>query len=527
MNEEQIRQWMMERLYGEISQEDAKRLDGALSQHAELAQEWQDAQAAHRMISQVKDSDAPYMLQDAIHQAARNLPANSSPSFRWGRWLAAAVILVASGAVYLEWNGNTPVSTSALSKEASLPKITMGAPLKLKTNSIDESESQQLNQVRMMKAAPSADSSDSIALASSKGHIDRKINSKSAADAESLFRTGLGVYNQAFTKIGDERHTLLKSAIITLSDVVKHYPEQSEWAAMAMTLIADSHRALDDVDAAIQTYETLINQCPESDEICKQARVSLIELLLTQDDRTTEVDQQLHILAEREKQSDEFASLALTASNKIGEKDPEQAYSWAMQVLSTWPPQHIYHQKAQRFASQYFEDAMNSCAIKQWWKLGPLESFSVQFEDVPPVASTKRFNGYDHKTVAWEKIQQENSQIDFSKDGIKQDAYRAVFLATNVESPKNQVVLFSLKAKARALLYVNDEMVWKGAMNRAGWRQPQWAAARNEIKCSLKQGWNRIVFKVFFPTGKSEDTQFSVTILDTDHNIKHDLSTSY
>ncbi|MDP8244029.1 MAG: hypothetical protein P9L94_08120 [Candidatus Hinthialibacter antarcticus] len=521
MNEELVRQWMMEHLYGEIHPEDDQRLNDALQKNPELAQEWQDAQAVHLLMRQTEHSDAPLALQDAVQQAARNLSANDASFFRWGRWLTAAVVLVASGAAFLQLNGNLPDNYLVESEETQSPEIAMAPQFKLQ---MDEPNSESTG---LMKIARNGDSNEAFTLATSKGHIEHKASEKRDAEAEDLFRTGLGVYNQAFTKIGDDRLTLLKSAVITLSDVAKLYADQKEWAALAMTLIADSHRALDDIDSAIQTYHQLISSYPESDLICTQARISMVELLLTQEDRLDEVDQQLNVLAKQEKLSDDFASLALTASSKIGEKHPEQAYTWAIQVLSSWPPQHIYHQKAQRFAAQYYKDALAAHSIQPWWQLGPLDNFSVQPEDIPAIASTKTMPGYNNRPVAWDKVRIENGFIDFSQDKIKEDAYRSIFLATHIDSPEPQVVILALTAKVRGLLFVNDELVWKGALNRNLWRQEQQNLSRHSIQCPLKKGRNTILFKLFFPTGKKDDSQFSVAILDTDHNINHDLTASY
>lgn len=520
MNEERLRQWMMERLYGEIRPEDDRALDDALSQSPELAQEWQDAQAAHQMLQQIERPEAPLSLQYAIQQAARGVPAEPPSSFRWRRWLTAAVVLIASGVVFLQWNGNLPKNISDETAQIQSPEIAMAPQFKLQV------EAPNLESTRMMKIAQDTDSNEAFTLATSKGHIEHKASEKREAEAEELFRTGLGVYNQAFTKIGDDRLTLLKSAVITLGDVVKQYSEQKEWTALAMTLIADSHRALDEIVPAIETYQQLIASCPESDLVCTQARISLIELLLTQDDRDDEIDQHLNQLSPEKKKSDEFAALALTASSKIGERNPEQAFAWAQQVMAEWPPQHIYHQKAQRFAQQFQDAALSVHTVTNWWMLGPLPNFATRIETLPPISSRQSVPGFKNRAVVWKKTKIKKNTVDLTSPLVQDDAGRTVFLSTNIQSPEPQVIILALHTNALAHLFVNQDMVWKSG-NQIPWRIIDSVPARYEIQCSLKKGANPILLKMFFPSGKTDTNHFTVTILDTDHNIKRDLTASY
>ncbi len=515
MNEEQVRQLMMERLYGEIRPEDERALDQALEQAPALAQEWREIEEVHALFRKRPESNAPPPLQKSIQQAAVGVPADRHPTFRWGRWMAAAVIVAACGGAYDQFGGMD--STELRNEFAVVDQQVRAVPPNVELRSTDRLDTGNLSSHSMSADLPAPN--ESTQLVSAKAHIGHKQNAKREKEAESLFRTGLGVYNQAFTKLGDERTTLLKSAVITLGDVVKRYPEQREWSSMGLTLIADSHRALDDIDAAIQSYEQLIESCAELDEICTQARISMVELLLTQEQSTDEISEHLSILSLQENHADDYATLALTASSRIGESNPEQAYNWARQILTAWPPQHVYHQKARRIAQQYYQQALDQNAIKPWWVFGPLTNYSVQLDDLPPITSTRSIIGFTNTPVRWKKTELGNLAPDLSQDGVDQDAGRTAFLATHIESPENQVVVLALKTNARTMMFVNEELVWK--------QRPHSNATRQKVECSLKKGQNQIVLKMYFPNGKNDENHFSLTVLDTENKIKHGLNATH
>ncbi|MBI1386897.1 MAG: hypothetical protein GC154_00430 [bacterium] len=523
MNEEQIRQWMIERLYGEISPEDDLRLEEQLSADDALAREWSELLQAREWMRSLHDSGQAAPDPDAIHDEARRDLARRTifPA----RWLAAAAVLmlasVSAAVALLNPTPKTGVDGSAIVMNAPAPDITLRESVSRKVKPIREAVAvNSVTGLLSMNDAP-----EPALIAASHGgsaEIDA-----SAAQAESLFRTGLSVYNQAFTKVGGERKTLLESALLLLSDVVKQCPGEKEWAALAMTLMADSYRALDRTGDAIETYRELIARFPDSEITAQQARYSLAELMMSDEKYFGGIAGVINDLNASDGSSEQFATLALSAAGRVQNAEPEQALEWTRAVLAAWPGDHVFHQKAQHIADDIRRALRDRDAIHDWLFIGPFPDFAMGFGELPLAGSNSKMRGLNGQSVAWRPVALDEGRLLPLKGARIPDGKGWTgWLSTSVYTPHPRMVVISANTQAVYYLYINGEI--RSRQRNPSLIDPRELLRLNQSYCKvpLEEGWNQITFKVFFSTSNPEDAIFLVSVLDTDLNPIPDLTCS-
>lgn len=345
-------------------------------------------------------------------------------------------------------------------------------------------------------------------------------------ETEQLFRTALEVYNHAFAKVGDDREALLRSAIALLRDVNAYFPQQREWADMALLLIADAHRQLDDTDAALQACLALAERRHASDSLARQARVAAVEILIGERG-WEEANRELDTLFTHFPKDSETATLALTLARRLIDEQPEAALPWLNRLQEEWPPAHPIHAKAENLRDDLEQARLATLAIRDWWVIGPLSLGALYSEVIPqqsgnPSSPLGEFVQFDGARFEWRRTEGgEKKGIDLLMFMERPTLNASAFLQTFIYSDEEQVV---------CLIYFYEEdgptlHPWLNGerMSNTNWRAEGIRA--HPFNGKLQAGWNRLVVKTYFDTKIDEDRwPVAVLILDEHGRIATDLT---
>lgn len=331
--------------------------------------------------------------------------------------------------------------------------------------------------------------------------------------AEAYFKLGLKLYNNAFTKIGDEQRTLLESAIITLNDVEKKFPDQPAWVAFSLILIADSYRALDRIDDSIRTYRAMIERFASVEPYTRQARISLVKMLLQdyQPNRLHFIEQELNQLAKDNAASNDYASLALRFSELIETSNPAAALDWNRTVIESSPIHHPIHTKAVQL-SRRIEDRLRFAQyVRDWRIIGPFPESTAPMND----ANRPALNLFDHRTegldgFAW-LHHPYSAEESFSKTIENVLPNTCLFAKTYVFSPRRQAVVLKIGGTDGARIWLNRQPVAGDIWNT------DLPADSYQVVTTLNKGWNQLLVKSYH---LRDSQHWTLSVLITDRKGK-------
>lgn len=357
MNHETARQWILERLEGRLSPEQAARLEAYLQQHPELARECQAVQESHAWLQSQMGPEPSSETGQRIRQQARQTPALPPRWFTAKTWAAAAVLVFSLGLsalVYLDPMQSQGPQPATLSEKTTAPT--------------DRNASNQEAQPFQVQTTTSS-------------------SANSGQEAEALFRDGLAVYNRAFRKVGEEKATLLQSAVLILDDVPKLFPAQKDWAALALTITADAHREMGQPQKAIEAYQRLLSAYAQRQPIAQQARASLIRLLLQQNQNQAAADE-LGKLKPAAGDFSEATALTLTLAKQSQAQAAHIALAPLQQLAETMPPTHLLYGRIQAQQQTTLQQVLQQNTLREWLYLAPLSL------NTPPHEAPHLFAGH-------------------------------------------------------------------------------------------------------------------------------------
>ena len=532
---ETARRIMMDRLYETVAPDQLKKLEAHLLGCPQCAAEWDDVQRAHNMLASGLTQEVPMYLDQAIlsQTNAQTAPVPASRRFGWRRMAAAASFLIIVGISYQVWQQDDSVLSmqSDLSPNRSIQTdITAN-----KEESLASPNVMQREAISYMKSAPapsSMNSKQNAKLTSSQPQQSVQPallppRHKSSSKAEESFHTSLKLYNKAFTKTGDDKRALLRSGIIMLQDIETRFPEDGQWIALSMILIADSYRELGDADKAIETYQHITEQFSYSPVYSRQARASMLKLML--DKPQVNIDQAESILVQYQEQQPaptEFVKLALAYSAKINSSSPEHAYEWYNKIKKCLPAQHPLIEKANKESRDIELKLRNRYYIMDWKIVGPLEQTTL--------LETDRTGSYDKwfnsKRSKFDKKQTyiiKNSkryglvpEIDMVHLFGQSPHRSCAFAYTKIYSPEKRYAHLILGFSDGLRIWLNGENVSGGLENHRYMRDS------TSVKCRLKKGWNELLFKSYYHKEQGDinrEWKFSALLIDNNGNLMPEL----
>ncbi len=521
------RRFMMERLYESLSLDKIARLETHLERCPACAQEWDDVRHGHQFMSVSRTPAVPPHLDQAVLDAARTTDAQPEPrrgSYRVAKLTAAAsFLIVATVSVQLWFNGGSDPALDQQLEIASNLEFD-----RIETEKTIVRSGQPRSELTSAPARKSGVKVRGPEVRSRKGDSEHfyyaadKTNAADPKKAEALFRTGMTLYDNAFTKIGEEQQTLLKSAVLMLRDVEQKHPRQRYWIALSQILIADSYRALGEPLDAVRTYRRMIGLFPDMEQYCKQARASIVQILLDREEYLGEAERALRQYHTLYPSASEFPSFALAYSGMVQSSSPERAVYWYRQVQDALPAAHPQRMKAQRLTYAVEASIREKHYVKDWLVLGPLQQ-NVMLEEIGPISDDGESSGILNNLhaskrgvpTAWMRVK---SDADIDITGIlKESPVQACsFLKTAVYSPEKRTVSFWIGATNGCRLWLNNDHVfgksWKGSFQRDSLR----------LQFDLRQGWNDIVLKSYHIESKPE-WRFSLIITDMEGHLLNDL----
>ncbi|MGC9326909.1 MAG: zf-HC2 domain-containing protein [Candidatus Hinthialibacter sp.] len=442
---ETARRMMMERLYETLPPEKSRPLDAHIKECPDCAAEWEDVQSAHAFMKFLPEQTVPAHLEKAVLQQSEMeaLPPESEPFWQnWRKWSAAAVFILVVGVSYSLWDsGPQNLSSIAAGGNPDLNKTIAKLNGSLHPPIHDELPEEEGAQKRKEDEPFEPATLQSSAQYAVIGPPDSK-----ARNAEELFRTSLRLYNRAFTKIGEDRKAMLRSAILMLNDLETLYPSEKEWIAMGMILKADSHRALDEPEKSIEAYRQMIERFPDMPLYRRQARASMIQVMLDQESRIDEIEQQLAQFQTLSPPPVEFAQLALAFSEKISDCSPEQALVWYQRVENSLPERHPIRNQAANESALVEQKIRDRYYIQDWKVIGPLpqeilpESDSFSHGDVFS-SLIRQVEQLDYDLVNLVQRKPNGDPEIYLKDLLQQSPVKScAFAQTYVYSPKERWV---------------------------------------------------------------------------------------
>lgn len=522
------RRYMMERLFESLSLDRIDRLERHLERCPDCAREWDDVRHGHQFMSASRYPTAPPHLDQAVLDAARSIETEPAKR-RYAKPLtalaaAASFLIAAAISIQLWMNDDTvplPENVTNFNIEQKLfdtlsidrldqPSAELtAAPSPLRGVEVRDSKQNELAEKRDMKLY-------------SVEYAAAKPDTNAPKQAEELFRTGMNLYDNAFTKIGDERNMLLKSAVLILQDVQEKYPEQHYWIALSHILIADSFRALGEPLDAIQTYRRMIDLFPDMSTYCQQARASIIQILLDREDGVAELEQALTQYYTLYPGASQFPEFALAYSGMIQSCSPETAVRWYQRVQEALPPAHPQRLKAERLSYTIEESIRKNHYINDWLVLGPLIQ-NVMWDNIEEVSkggeSSVMLNNLHSSNrgtpTFWIRIK---SDVDTDITNVLKESpdKSCAFLKTAVYSPEKRQVAFLIGATNGFRLWFNGDQVFGRS-----W-QNHFVRDTIRIQQELREGWNDIVVKCFH-IRSDPDWKLSFIITDLEGHILNDL----
>lgn len=544
MSRETARRLMMERIYEGLSPKDEARLDRFIQENPDIAHEWEEVKNMHELLASVPDETVPAHLEQTILNSARSdrfkmTPNRSRNVYRY--LMAAASFLVIAYLPFALWhhspqnevirNFEEPkanLSDNEIKKEFNRSSSTYSFENEDRNrlesgekSSIAHSSSRTTNHT--LSITPSPQSSDSY-LAFDQTHTSKEHRNMfydrtiSEAEAEELFRTGLTLYNTAFTKVGEEREAMLKSAIVFLRDLEEKCADQYQWIALSLILMADSHRALGQIKQSVETYQHMIELFPNMDTYVKQARFSIVKLLLDHEDTLKEAEKALREFEHLYPETPEFAEAALTYAEKMKTHNPESSLIWCRRITEKTSEANPAWNKAHRLAQAVDQQLADYSYIKDWWIVGPFDEGYLPMITTNNTKNNNKTNKfYDVKEsffeslngdiIRWQRpFENEHGDVDFSQfiDSIRKNA--SVFAVTHIHSPKDQRVHLSFGAASGTRIWINNDLVWS-KKQKAGYKRDAFS-----VSTQLQEGWNTLLVKVYL--FRNASWEFSLRILD-------------
>lgn len=528
---ETARRMMMDRLFESLPAEKGKMLNAHLNACASCAAEWNDVQIAHAFMKHLPDKAVPAHLQQAILQQSQSdaLPPESiSKSHNLWKWAAAAVIIITISVSYSFWDGNSPRYTN----DAALvnPDLNNIAHKKLDA-SIRKTKEKMFHTAETAAPALQTDrksipDNSSLALQTSPEAPSVEaavLTAKETKDknAEELFREGLRLYNAAFTKTGKEQEKLLREVVLTLNGFNFLANEDKQWTSMGLILKADALRVLNKPEMAIDTYQSMIERFPDMPTYCREARASLIKLLMRVTNDANRIGQQLAMYQALTPPPVEFATLALAFSSTIRSNSPEGALQWCKQVRSMLPEQHPVSQKALQQFQEIELSVRDKYYVQDWRIVGPFrQEILLDFDKIPSKSSalTAFMNKYRTTKGAVEARRKPGNDpvIDVAALLKKTPADSCAFAETYVYSPIKQWVNIRVGFSGGLRVWLNGDPISGGMEN------PKFARDITGVGGQLQAGWNSLVVKSFHPTD-SPEWKFSTLITDGQGDILPDI----
>lgn len=524
MNRDLARQWMMNRLYEKLHPDQQTALDEVLQNDAELRQEWEQVQATHFLYESLHPVHPSDETTELIQKQARTDRRGWFGSLTWTRAAAILVTLCLGG--YIGYEIDDHKSELAPLMEARIIPTIEPVPYAPVVASA-------LHPAPVTEAPSSVDqaveSSSHLVSKTQKSQVDE-------AKAEELFRIGLANYNLAFTKVGEERETLLKSAIISLRDVREEFPGALDWVAFSLMLIADAHRELNNIDDAIEAYQVVLAECSNRDTLCQKARLSSLQLMIHDETRREQAVRLAESLVVENGLTDETATTLLTLAEQMKTERPHQVLRWMDAIIGQWAESHTFHRKARqiRFIAQ--AHWLKLVAIRDWIR-SPNVPISTTYMQAILRDGQHGLGDAEHRVslhpVPWEPITLENGTTNFSAMQNQQ----AVFYRTYVYSPvKQSLMLVSCNPEYNEV-FLNDESLWRVSWNPTSYKNEtgvrqfmrDWNTHLDGTRLfarpiSLKQGWNHIAVRSLVENAEFHDQyEFSLAILLNDGRVPETL----
>ncbi len=493
MNEQTARELMMQRMFETLSSELSDELDSLLKKNPQLAQEWREVQEAHQIFQTLEVKSPPSHVEHSILQSAKQPTTNSRRSY-WKPLTLAASFLVVIGTGWAFFSlGNGNQSTLSVTNR--------------ETKTITENRSFQIN---------NKPQSDHIMPTLAKHDSSKK--------AEQTFRTALELYNKAFSKIGEEREALLRSAIVYLEESMQSHENSSQWEAFSMILIADAYRELGKVGKSIDTYEHMLTRFPNTEPHGQKARASLIRICLASTNHLDKAQSELSLYKEKYPDSNDLYQLAYDYSSRVQKEKPKEALQWLNFIVDNAPNGHSLSQRSYTLSNAVQNKIKDQFILKDWWVIGP-----VNYLDVMQMESTaedwidnRRWNDIYGQPTSWKRID-DNSKINdvLNFPGKKEGITSSAISVTYVNSEETQIAyLIAHKGARPNRVWLNQETIYQ---SRPSENQEQ---GYSSMKISLQKGWNELAVKYALMNSNSLEliNQTQILILDQQKRLLTDVT---
>ena len=514
---------MMERLYEPPVPEEAAQLEIHLAACPTCAAEWDEVQRAHAILRKFQDPAVPLWLERKVTAASRadstlgiGIPERRVRVRLWMKLAAAASFLLLLAGVYpYTWQNSVslrpPIQKEAVPERAAAgialsPAVDLPAAPPIAMEPLPEAPAPAdppALGVTTRRRAGLASPTDAETLAAGRpvrafqAQPEAKLAAKPEEaggnqKAEELFRTGLKLYNTAFTKIGEDQKTLLKSAIVMLEDVEKQHSGETYWIALALILIADSYRALGDTETAARTYQRMIERFPDQETYCRQARESLVKLWLNRSETVQQAENELDVYAAKYPGSLEFARLAMAFCEITRREHPDRAMAWCRRVMEQFPDQHPERQKASRMLALVENPLRDTFYIESWWLMGPLPAETLPEErEGFRLASWLKPLRKPLTSPRYELRRERGMEIDLEKEFKNTVAPASAFARTYLHSATDAEIFLQTGFSDGIRIWCNNAPVW-GQITHQDYQKDQYA-----VMLPLKAGWNEILIKTY------------------------------
>ena len=620
------RQYMMDRLFDELPQDQITHLEKHLQTCPVCAAEWQEVQKGHAVMKKLDTPEIPSSLQIKVlgysYLPADAVPAESRHQYRWWLGMAASFLLVFLSGVWMadyfslsgkSGNLQTSLAYGPLHDEsvkpqerfntmqkpqapavsnnpvmervtettgfaihktdkdslagsiqpakpiqpknenqpaviAQAPKVLAGVEMKIKSAAQPISMDQDIlitvpphpddimiknpgphpddkmivpkytkNIAQSLKQQPQPESKEKYAVLELNTNEEAKtelaatkpVSEKSARE---YFQTAMKLYNTAFTKTGDEQKSLLQSAVIFLNDLESKFPSESKWLAMAIILKADAHKQLGQNAESIATYQSLIRRFYKVEPFCEQARVSIVQLLINDNQSVPNAIAALDTFHRLYPKSGDYPKVAFAVAETVKNSSPEITYTVCKEIMNTCEQPHPVWNKANILAQSVQEQIKNKFAVSEYWFLGPMPE-ETGFHDITPFRPEQSYNNNQLKWTLNKFT--ETGLRDNSLQWPAPDGHQSLFACTSVFSNTDQTVNIIITRNSNVFcLWINGEAVYADQGMTAGdFIQP---AVR------IHKGWNDLLVKTI-PYPDSKSWNFNIQFLDDRNQILANL----
>lgn len=507
MNCTDARLRMMDRLYETLPLQESIALETHLLSCADCSREWGAVRHSHTHMRRLPMEVPSASIQSAVLALKFDPIPQTHFGSIWKHTAYAAVFmaLLFSSLHFLNPNlitinkaepNHNPISFNSndthLSSNTLDPiyptQVIATAPVssQIEQENSDEqiiTESRTVN----LSAVPHPESQSSSQFAA----YEKKSAKTSENDAEEAFRSGLKNYNEAFTHVGDEKESLLRSAIVFLQKMEQKYPDQKQWLAMSLILIADAHRELGESPKAIDAYRRMIEHFPDLEPYCKEARSSMFQLCINPGDDLPQAESLLTDYEKHYPKTPEFAELSLAYAEKIQDEKPKEALSWANKAAESLPEGHPLEAKTFTLMDELEVKVADQFTIKDWFFLGPLSILAQPYqgnEQYLPPNQRQSFTGINGK-ISWIRPYPNKTgplNINETIPNLKKDT--CAFVVTYIHSPQTRLVYVPIP-HFKSRVWINESPIWAGDFvprNQSG-----------TTTVTLNEGWNEVLIKWF------------------------------